>query len=78
MDIRRLIGAGLYAIALLVNIRWMVEHIASAGEEVRKHREEGRDYTRYSSYYGYYLRAVVLGTNIGAILCMLIRLFTEL
>lgn len=77
MDIRRLIGTGLYAIALLVNIRWLVEHIASAGAEVRKHREEDRDYTRYSSYYGYYLRAVVLGTNIGAILCMLIRLFTE-
>ena len=33
MDVRRLIGAGLYAIALLVNIRWMVKHIASAGEE---------------------------------------------
>lgn len=78
MDVRRLIGAGLYAIALLANIRWLVELIASAGAEVRKHREEGRDYTRYSGYYGYYLRAVVLGTNIGAILCMLIRLFTEL
>ena len=78
MDVRRLIGAGLYAIALLVNIRWLVGLIASAGEEVRKHREEGRDYTRYSGYYGYYLRAVVLGTNIGAMLCMLIHLLTEL
>ena len=51
--IKLLIGTGLYVGALVSNVYWLVKHIASAGEEVRKHREEGRDYTRYSSYYGY-------------------------
>ena len=76
--IKLLIGTGLYFGALAANIYWMVKHIASAGEEVRKCRENGGDYTRYGSYYGYYLRAVVLGTNIGALFCAIVHIIGEL
>lgn len=76
--IKLLIGTGLYAGALAANIYWLVKHIASAGEEVRKRRENGGDYTRYGSYYGYYLRAVVLGTNIGALFCAIVHIIGEL
>ena len=73
--IKLLIGTGLYAGALAANIYWLVKHIASAGEEVRKRRENGGDYTRYD---GYYLRAVVLGTNIGALFCAIVHIIGEL
>lgn len=75
-----LIWAGLLldATALAINALWLVKLIRSAGEEVRKRRKDGRDYTRYSSYYGYYLRSAVLGANIGALVCMLLRVCSKL
>lgn len=76
--IKLLIGTGLYVGALVSNVYWLVKHIASAGEEVRKRRENGGDYTRYGSYYGYYLRAVVLGTNIGALFCAIVHIIGKL
>ena len=76
--IKLLIGTGLYVGALVSNVYWLVKHIASAGEEVRKRRENGGDYTRSGSYYGYYLRAVVLGTNIGALFCAIVHIIGKL
>ena len=75
-----LIWAGLLldATALAINALWLGKLIRSAGEEVRKRRKDGRDYTRYSSYYGYYLRSAVLGANIGALVCMLLRVCSKL
>ena len=76
--IKLLIGTGLYVGALVSNVYWLVKHIASAGKKYASTREEGRDYTRYSSYYGYYLRAVVLGTNIGALFCAIVHFIGKL
>ena len=52
-----LIWAGLLldATALAINALWLVKLIRSAGEEVRKRRKDGRDYTRYRDAYNQWL-----------------------
>ena len=78
MDTIRAVGLLLWSVAAIYNLWEWVMHIASAGEEVSKRRENGGGDTRYSGYGGYYLRAVVLGTNVSALLCAIIHVVGEL